>query len=98
MPSHHEKRMTEQTQATAPARSDPNPLLADFGGPFGVSPFAAIEAEHFSPAFDHAFVAHNAEIGAIAGDTAEPTFDNTIVALELAGRELSRVADVFGLL
>src|SRR5215831_16250986 len=91
-------KMTQLNEAAVSPDTGRNPLFEEFTGPFRVPPFGAIEPAHFSPAFDHAFAAHDAEIAAIAADPAEPTFDNTIVALELAGRELSRVADVFGLL
>ena len=39
-----------------------------------------------------------AEIAAIAGDTAAPTFDNTLVALEKSGQLLNRINGVFNLL
>jgi peptidyl-dipeptidase Dcp len=90
--------MTEQNNDVARPVGDANPLVEDFSGPFGVPPFATIRPEHFSPAFDWAFATHDAEIAAIAADPAEPSFANTIAALELAGRELSRIADVFSLL
>ena len=78
-----------------PDRTSPNPLLADWTGPQGVPPFAAIVPAHFMPAFEQAFAAHNREIDAIAADPAAPTFDNTIVALERAGERLDRVSSVF---
>ena len=79
------------------AHSD-NPLLAEWTGPFGVPPFDRIEPQHFPPAFAHAFAAHEAEIAAVAGDAAEPTFANTIEALELSGAALTRVENVFHML
>src|SRR5436309_684017 len=75
-----------------------NRLLEDWTGPFGVPPFGRIAPEHFRPAFDRGFAEHDAEIAAIASDKAEPSFDNTIVAMELSGRPLARVSDVFGVL
>ena len=48
------------------------------------------------PAYERAFAEHEAEIDAIANQPAPPTFDNTIVALENAGRALQRVDDIFG--
>jgi peptidyl-dipeptidase Dcp len=58
-------------------------------------PFAAIKTEHFRPAFDWALAEHRAEIDTIAQNRAEPSFENTIAALEKGGRELERVANVF---
>ena len=72
-----------------------NPLLATWSGEFELPPFAAIKAEHFRPAFDRARVEHRAEIDTIAQNGAEPSFENTIAALEKGGRELERVANVF---
>jgi peptidyl-dipeptidase Dcp len=88
--------MTEQNQPSADGGS--NPLFEDWTGPFGVPPFARITPAQFGPAFDRGFAEHDAEIAAIAADTAEPSFQNTIVAMELAGRPLARVSDVFGVL
>jgi peptidyl-dipeptidase Dcp len=79
----------------APARPPANPLLADWTGTFRLPPFGAITPAHFRPAFDAALAAHRAEIDAIAADPAPPSFDNTIVAMERAGRALDRVANVF---
>ena len=73
----------------------PNPLLATWSGEFELPPFAKIKAEHFRPAFDRALAEHRAEIAAIAQNGAEPSFENTIAALEKGGRELERVANVF---
>ncbi|MGC2437875.1 MAG: M3 family metallopeptidase [Pseudolabrys sp.] len=72
-----------------------NPLLAPWSGDFELPPFTQIKAEHFRPAFDRALAEHRAEIAAIAGNQAEPSFENTIAALEKSGRELERVANVF---
>jgi peptidyl-dipeptidase Dcp len=85
--------MTRQQDAAAPARQ--NPLLAEWTGDFALPPFAAIRPEHFRPAFDHALAAHRGEIDAIAANPSNPSFDNTIVALEKSGRALDRVANVF---
>jgi peptidyl-dipeptidase Dcp len=79
----------------ATATAETNPLLAEWGTPFGLPPFDRIKPEHFRPAFDIAFAGHRAEIAAIAGNPEPPTFANTIDALELAGERLSRVGGVF---
>src|SRR5882724_7580241 len=73
-----------------------NPFFEPWTTPFGAPPFGRIKAEHFMPAYERAFAEHEAEIAAIASQTAPPTFENTIVALENAGRALQRVDDVFG--
>ena len=75
--------------------SPKNPLLADWTSPFGVPPLAALEPQHFPSAFEQAVAAHRNEIDAIAGDAAEPNFDNTVAALERSGRLLTRVSNLF---
>ncbi len=74
---------------------DANPLLETWNTPFGVPPFDRIRPDHFEPAFAVAMDAHRDEIDAIKRTTGEPDFENTIVALERAGRLLDRVAAVF---
>ncbi len=75
--------------------SPDNPLIAKWEGPYELPPFAKIKPEHYAPAFDAAFAAHNAEIAAIIADPAELSFDNVIAARERSGRLLERVATVF---
>lgn len=72
-----------------------NPFFKDWTGPFGVPEFSRVKTEHFMPAYERAFAEHMAEVEAIANDPAPPTFDNTILAYEEAGRMLQRVDDVF---
>jgi peptidyl-dipeptidase Dcp len=82
----------------AAAAPDRNPLLEDWTASDGVPPFSRITAEHFLPAYAHAFAEHAAEIAAIAAEQAPPTFANTIAALELSGQTLERIDNVFSLL
>ena len=85
----------------APAPGAPvaaNPLLVEWTAPFGLPPFGEIRPEHFRPAFEAAMASHRAEVEAIAGNPAAPTFDNTVAALDAAGERLGRVQAVFGTL
>jgi len=75
--------------------SQDNPLLREWTGPYELPPFAEIAPDHYRPAFETAFAAHNAEIEAIIADPAEPSFDGVMSALERAGRLLNRVGSVF---
>ncbi|PIM53923.1 peptidase M3 [Roseateles chitinivorans] len=75
-----------------------NPLLSTWTGPYGLPPFEAIEAGHFEPAFDAALAAHRAELDAIASQPAPPTFDNTLAALDRAGRALTALEHLFSTL
>ncbi len=72
-----------------------NPLLAAWNTPFGLPPFESIQPEHFRPAFDQALAEQQTEIAAIADSTEEPSFANTIEALEKSGAGMKRVGDVF---
>ena len=74
--------MSEASQSTAASHT--NPLLAVWQTPFETPPFADIFPEHFLPAFDKAFADHSAEIEAVKANPAEPTFENTVTALERA--------------
>src|SRR6267154_533889 len=88
--------MNQSSPPSAPSdAAGDNPFFQEWTGPFGAPPFGRIAPEHFLPAFDRAFAAHDCEVAAIAADPAAPTFDNTIAALELSGRLLGRVTDVF---
>jgi len=72
-----------------------NPLLQSWDAPDALPPFDRARAEHFVPAFETAIAAHDAEIAAIASAAHSPTFDNTIAALDKAGRMLSRIELLF---
>ncbi len=72
-----------------------NPLFETWATPFGVPPFDRIRPEHFPPAFDRGMAEHLAEVEAVAGAEDEPSFANTVEALERSGRLLDRVRSVF---
>jgi peptidyl-dipeptidase Dcp len=61
-------------------------------------PFDRIRNTDFQPALEEGMRRQLAEVAAIAGDTAAPTFENTIVALERSGELLRRASRVFGAL
>nr|WP_255423248.1 M3 family metallopeptidase [Undibacterium sp. CY21W] len=72
-----------------------NPLLAASTLAYEYPAFDQIRNEHYAPAFAEGMRLHLAEINAIANNTAKPTFDNTVVALERAGQSLNRVSTIF---
>ena len=78
--------------AACTTKTEDNPLLTDYGTPFNIPPFEKIEYRHYMPAIERGIEEHNAEIAAIVADTAAPTWENTILALDNAGLTLSRVA------
>ena len=72
-------------------------LLSPWTGPYGgVPPFDKVTAQDFKPALLAGIEQNRAEIAAIAGSPASPTFENTIAALEHTGRALHRVGVVYG--
>lgn len=90
----------ETVEATAPggamAALEGNPFAAEWTANFGAPPLDQIREEHFMPAFEAAIADHAAEIDAIANNPEAATFENTLLAMELAGRDLGRVSAVFG--
>lgn len=72
-----------------------NPFFETWSTPFGAPPFDRIRPEHFGPAFNAGMTAHLAEIEAIAANPQAATFENTIVAMERAGRLLTDAGSVF---
>ena len=72
-------------------------LLKEWTGPYkGVPPFHLVREDEFIAAFDTAIEMSSEEIDEIANQANEPTFDNTILALEDAGRPLERLESIFG--
>ena len=61
----------------------------------GLRRLTQINDADFGPAFDAGLAQARANIAAIAGNPAAPTFDNTIAALERAETLLGRVGGVF---
>lgn len=72
-----------------------NPFLSEYTTPFQVPPFDKIKTEHYLPAFEEGIKQHDAEIAAIVSNTEEPTFENTIYAIDKSGEILRKVSDVF---
>ena len=72
-----------------------NPAIFEWNGVYGLPEFERIDSEDLEPAFAVALGEDRAEVDAIADDEAEPTFANTIEALELTGERLSRVSALF---
>ena len=74
---------------------DSNPFFTEYSTPFGVPPFDKIKVEHYKPAFLQGMEEQNKEIEAILNQKEEPTFENTIVALDRSGKLLRKVGSVF---
>lgn len=72
-----------------------NPFFSDFNTPFNVPPFDKIQNAHYIPAFEQGIKEHDAELEKIINNSEEPSFSNTIEALEYSGRLLNKVSSVF---
>lgn len=79
-----------------PVTAEENPLLAPWSGPHGgVPPFDKVESPLLGPALEHSMECYRQDIRRIAEDISDPTFENTIVALEEAGKEFDQVSRLF---
>ena len=86
------------TVTIANSQTITNPLLAKWEGKFGgVPPFDKVVIADFKPALESAMEQNLNEIDEIANNTAPPTFENTIEALERTARTLNRVMTVYGI-
>ena len=72
-----------------------NPLLTKSTLPYGAPQFDKIENQYYIPAFKQAIAEAKAEIDSIVNNPDEPTFENTIEALEYAGSTLNQVSHIF---
>ena len=87
--------------AAASVNVDPaaNIFLAEWTGPFeGTPAFDKMDLTQLKPALEAGMAMNLAEVDAIANNPEAPTFENTILALEDAGRDLSRVFTYYGIL
>ncbi|MDR3772195.1 MAG: peptidyl-dipeptidase Dcp [Terracidiphilus sp.] len=84
------------TAQAAPAAFGPaNPFYAPSSLPFHAPPFDKIKDEDYQPAIEAGIAQKLEEIRAIAENPQEPTFENTLVAMEKSGRLIDSVTLVF---
>lgn len=69
-----------------------NPLLVDFSTPFATLPFEQIKTADFLPAIEHEIDATLKEIELISTNPAQPTFENTLEAIEKSGAKLGIIS------
>ena len=92
-----QQTVEQNSKTDAKSMLDPsNPFAAPSGLPFGIVDFSKLKSEHFQPAIEAGMAQQRTEIDAIANQTAEPTFENTIAALEKSGDLLNRSVAIFG--
>ena len=71
-----------------------NPLLQAFETLHETAPFHRIKNEHFLPAFETAIAEGKREVQQIIDAKAAPDFENTIVALAVAGERVGRIRSI----
>ena len=72
-----------------------NPLLQKSALQYQAPPFNLIKDKDFKPAFEYGLGVHTKEVMAIANNPAKPSFQNTVLALEISGVDLKRATGVF---
>ncbi len=72
-----------------------NILNSKFETPFETAPFSQIKTEDYLPAFKVGIEKAKSEIDAIINNSDEPTFENTIAALDFSGEQLDRISSIF---
>ena len=86
------------TGATKKKVKQQNPFLAAYTTKYGIPPFEKIKYEHYLPALQAGIEQQNQQISEIVNNTAAPTFDNTVLALDNSGEILNKVEYVFAAL
>lgn len=71
-----------------------NPLLSDWKTPFATPPFDLIITTHFKPAVIEAIKTAREEINSITENIDNPTFENTVAALDKSGETLGRISSL----
>ena len=70
-------------------------LTHHFNTKYNTAPFSKIKNEDFFPAFQKGIELAKAEIDAIIRNPIQPTFENTIEALDFSGAILDRISSIF---
>jgi peptidyl-dipeptidase Dcp len=87
----------QTAEEASPALPADHVLIAPWTGPYGgVPPWDKIDTKDFIAAFDAAIASARAEVEAITANPKEPSFENTIAALEKSGDALTRLQNLFG--
>ena len=87
-----------QSNVKESAMETENTLLQEWTGPYGGVPaFDKMNLEDLKPALEKGMELNLKEIDQITANSEAPTFDNTIVPMEKAGKELERVFNFYGL-
>ncbi len=89
---------SEVSQNSAQVTQAKQLLLAQWQGPYqGVPAFDKVSLIGLPSAMEQAMQANLAEVEVIANNSAAPTFENTIIAMEKTGSELNRLYTYWGI-
>src|SRR6266576_129429 len=83
------------SSSASPASIASNPFFVESSLPYHAPRFDLIKNEDYQVALEEGMRQQLAEMDAIAKQTAPPTFDNTIVAMEKSGALLTRASKAF---
>lgn len=91
----NQEGIPDTVTASAATTLPENPFFSESPLELNYPPFDRVRFEHYAPAFERGMAEESAEVDAIATQSAQPTFENTILALEVSGQLLNRVSRVF---
>jgi len=72
-----------------------NILTSTYNTAYQSAPFSQIQMSDYQPAFETTLAAARAEIDTITNNPEQPTFENTIEALDFSGQTLDRLSSIF---
>ena len=72
-----------------------NILTSTYTTKYNAAPFSQIQMSDYQPAFETTIAAARAEIDVITRNSAKPSFENTIEALDFSGQTLDRLSSIF---
>ncbi len=87
--------LTSCNNSAASEEGRENPFMSDYTTPYSIPPFDSIRYEDYMPAIREGIKQYKEEIDAIVKQRSMPDFDNTILAMEQAGKLLSKTMMVF---
>src|SRR5574344_908383 len=87
--------LAQLTPSQMQSIKETNPLVQKWNTPYQTPPFDKIKTSDYKPAIQYALEEAKQDINKIISNPQEPTFQNTIEALDHSGRLLSRVLGVF---
>ena len=70
-------------------------LTSTYTTPYNSAPFSQIQMSDYQAAFETTIAAARAEIDTISNNPEQPTFENTIEALDFSGQTLDRLSSIF---